>query len=56
MSTTIQVTVAGKPCFTHRANRRLNEDEVHAIVEDGLIGIDKSLAEVHIIHEFHTKQ
>lgn len=52
MSTTIHVTVAGKPYFSHHVNRRLDEDEVHAIVEDGLIGIDKSLAEVHVIHEF----
>lgn len=50
--TTITITVAGKPCYTHKVNRRLNEEEVHAIVEEGMIGIDPALAEVRIFHQF----
>jgi hypothetical protein len=52
MSTTITISLAGKPCFQHTINRRMTEEEIHAVVEDGLIGIDKEQAEINIYHQF----
>lgn len=52
--TTIDVTIGGKPCFRHIQNRRLNEDEVHAIVTEGMIGINPEQAEVNVFFETKT--
>lgn len=52
MSTTITITLAGKPCFQHTINRRMTEDEIHEVVQEGLIGIDKEQAEINIFHQF----
>lgn len=52
MSTTITITLAGKPCFKHSTNRRMTEEEIHEVVLEGLIGIDEAKAEINIFHEF----
>lgn len=52
MSTIITITLAGKPCFQHTINRRMTEEEIPAVVQEGLIGIDEAKAEVTIYHEF----
>jgi hypothetical protein len=52
MSTTITITLAGKPCFKHTINRRMTEEEIHEVVLEGLIGIDEAKAEVNIYHHF----
>ena len=52
MSTTITITLAGKPCFQNTINRRMTEEEIHEVVLEGLIGIDEEQAEINIFHEF----
>ena len=53
--TTITITQNGKRSYLHQSNRRLNEDEIHDIVEnDGLIGLDPSKCEVNVF--FQTKE
>lgn len=56
-TTTITITQKGKrqPSYTFKANRRLNEEEVHDIVQkDGLIGLDPTKCEVNVF--FNTKE
>lgn len=52
MSTTITITLNGKPHFKASVNRRMTEEEVHAVVTEGLIGINPELADINIYHEF----
>lgn len=52
MKTTIVITYHGKPHFTAGSTRRLNEEEVHKLVQEGLIGIDPQFAEINIYHNF----
>lgn len=56
-TTTITITQKGKrqPSYTFSTNRRLNEDQVHDIVQnDGLIGLDPAKVDVHVF--FETKE
>lgn len=53
-TTTIAVTVKGqqRPGYTFKTDRRLNEDEVHDIVQnDALIGYDPEKVDIHIFFE-----
>lgn len=53
-TTTITVTVKGQkhPGYTFKTDRRLNEDEVHEIVQnDALIGYDPAKVEVNVFFE-----
>ena len=52
MSTTITITLNGKPHFKQSINRRMTEEEIHEVVQDGLIGINPEQAEINIYHEF----
>lgn len=52
MITTITITLKGKPHFKQSINRRMTEEEVHAVVTEGLIGVDPEQAEINIFHEF----
>ncbi len=53
-TTTITITQKGKrqPSYTFSTNRRLNEEQVHDIVQnDGLIGLDPAKVEVNVFFE-----
>lgn len=50
-TTTITITQKGKrhPSYTFSTNRRLNEEQVHDIVQkDGLIGLDPAKCNVNV--------
>ena len=36
----------------NKINRRMTEEEIPEVVQDGLIGINPELAEINILHEF----
>ena len=55
MSTTITITLNGKPHFKAGSSKGLTEDEVHAIVQEGLIGVDPDLVEINVYHDFQKQ-
>lgn len=53
-TTTITITQKGKrhPSYKYYTDRRLNEDQVHDIVQnDGLIGLDPDKCDVQVFFE-----
>lgn len=55
MRTLIVIRYCGKPSFRHEENRRLNEDEVHAIIVEGLAGRDEADADINVYHDYTNK-
>lgn len=52
MSTMVVINYCGKPHFKSGSSKGLTEDEVHELVQEGLIGIDPAKAEINVYHEF----
>lgn len=53
MKTIIVITYHGQPYFSASSTRRLSEEEVNELVQEGLIGIvDPQFAEINIYHNF----
>ena len=55
MSTYVVMTLNGKPHFKAGSSKGLTEDEVHAIVQEGLIGVDPDLVEINVYHDFQKQ-
>lgn len=51
MTTTVIATLNDRMYYKASANRRLNEEEVHALVQEALIGVDPNLVEIDIFHD-----